>query len=351
MIGMEDQGGPIPPQDGEKRKRRRFIILGVLIALLVAVGSYGIYYLQTQKPITELPVVRAVTRNTPPHFLFNIYGVTWPIGVATSHDGQRIYVAEGSGERQLRIFDRQGREIIATSPPDSTPLTRLPIYVAVGPDDAVYVTDQLRLCVDVYDSGGNHLRSIQSPYEDKTWMPIGVAVAPSGDIYVSDITPGQQSVAVFGPAGEYKFSFGEEGKGLGQMNYPNDVAVDRQGRVFVGSNLGNRVDVFGLDGTYLTTIGAADRPGEGNEGEAAGGIGMPRGLYVDNEARLYAVDAINASIMVFDTSDKDLAGMFKFGSGGRGDGQFRFPHGVAADGSSRVYLADWYNNRVQVWSY
>lgn len=355
MIGMDDQGGQYIPEKEKKRKRRKFLILGILAVLLVGVGSYGLFYLQTHKPITDLPVVRAVTRNTPPHFLFNIFGVSWPVGIAVSGDGQRIYVAEASGEKQLRIFDRQGRETKATGPFDSTPLTRQPLYVALGTDGSVYVTDQIRAGVDVYDADGNYQRSIKSPYQGKPWAPVGVAAAPNGDIYVTDIVPGQQSVAVFDKSGNYKFTFGKEGTDPGQMNYPNDIAIDRQGQVYVGSNLGGRVDVFAPDGKYVTSIGAVQstkKTGDNGTPEvAAGGVGMPRGLFVDSEGRLYAVDSINANVLAFDASDKALPGMFNFGTEGIGDGQFRFPTGIGADASGRVYVADWYNNRVQVWAY
>ncbi|MCL5256493.1 MAG: SMP-30/gluconolactonase/LRE family protein [Chloroflexi bacterium] len=358
MIGMNDQSGQYAPGGQKKGKRLKFIILGVLVALLAGIGSYGLFYLQTQKPITDLPIVNAVTRNTPPHFLFNIYGVNWPVGVAVSHDGQKIYVAEGNGEKQLRIFDRQGRELKTSSPANSTPLTRKPIYAAVGPDGLVYVTDQMRASIDVYDADGNYLRSIKSPYEGKTWAPVGVAAAPNGDIYVSDILPGQQSISVFDKAGNYKFSFGKEGKQPGQMDYPNDIAIDRQGQVYVGSNLGARVDVFKADGTYVTSIGAVAATSVGSDQSlskdataSGGGVAMPRGLFVDSEGRLYVVDSLNSEIIAFDTSDKGLANMFKFGTVGSGDGQFSYPTGITADAGGRLYVADWYNNRVQVWAY
>ncbi len=355
MIGMDDQNGTYAPEQ-ESRRKRKFIIFGILLAVLVAVLSYGLYYMQTQKPITQLPIVSAVTRNTPPHFLFNIFGVNWPVGIAVSRDGQKIYVAEGNGEKQLRIFDRQGREIKTTSPADSNPLARQPIYATVGPDGSVYVADQVRSGVDVFDADGNYLRSIKSPYEGKPWAPVGVAAAPNGDIYVSDILSGQQSIAVFDSHGNFKFSFGKEGLGLGEMNYPNDIAIDRNGQVYVGSNLGARIDVFEADGTYITSVGVT-KPDQstGNSStptsQQATGVAMPRGLFVDDSGRLYAVDSLNSSIIAFDISDKAMAGMFKFGTQGIGDGQFRYPTGITVDASDRVYIADWYNNRVQVWAY
>lgn len=40
--------------------------------------------------------------------------------------------------------------------------------------------------------------------------------------------------------------------------------------------------------------------------------------------------------------------LFKWGSGGAGDGQFRFPYGIAMDSSNNVFVADTANHRIQV---
>jgi tripartite motif-containing protein 71 len=37
----------------------------------------------------------------------------------------------------------------------------------------------------------------------------------------------------------------------------------------------------------------------------------------------------------------------QWGTNGTGDGQFDFPYGVAVDASGNVYVADYYNNRIQ----
>jgi len=66
-----------------------------LVVLLNALIAFWLVW--TGQPATQLPVVKALTRNQPPHFLFSIYGVERPLGIALSPDGQRIYVAEVGG--------------------------------------------------------------------------------------------------------------------------------------------------------------------------------------------------------------------------------------------------------------
>ena len=40
--------------------------------------------------------------------------------------------------------------------------------------------------------------------------------------------------------------------------------------------------------------------------------------------------------------------LFEWGSFGSGESQFDGPEGIAVDGSGNVYVADWGNDRVQV---
>ncbi len=95
----------------------------------------------------------------------------------------------------------------------------------------------------------------------------------------------------------------------------------------------------------------SDRAGTGT---AAGQFNQPRGIAVDNQGRIYVVDAGNQRIQRF-TPD----GLFdmSFGSAGSGDGQFApfpgsvgGPNGIAFDGDGNMYVADTWNHRIQVFT-
>ena len=83
-----------PPLDPQEKKRRRLLAgLAALIVLLVIATVVIIRYLAGPQPLPDL-LPLPVDINYRPHYLFSIYGVDRPVGVAVSPDGERIYVTE-----------------------------------------------------------------------------------------------------------------------------------------------------------------------------------------------------------------------------------------------------------------
>jgi peptidylamidoglycolate lyase len=63
--------------------------------------------------------------------------------------------------------------------------------------------------------------------------PADVAFANNGDIYVAD-GYGNSRVVKFDRDGNYIKAWGKYGAGIGEFNLPHSVAVDKEGRVYVG---------------------------------------------------------------------------------------------------------------------
>jgi DNA-binding beta-propeller fold protein YncE len=68
----------------------------------------------------------------------------------------------------------------------------------------------------------------------------------------------------------------------------------------------------------------------------------------DRFGRIYVVDAVFDNVQVFDAEGQLL---MHFGQGGNGSGEFWLPNGIAISADNRIYVADSYNNRVQVFQY
>lgn len=312
------------------------VLLG-LVALLVAVGSW---YLVTRKPIQEF-VLPAISQEQLPHYAFSIYGVSQPVGVAVSPSGDRIYVAETGGQRLVHVFDGRGHELATFSPPRSTPGGRVPVYLALDPASGdVYVSDRLAAAIHVFDRDGRYRRTFEPRGLDGTWKPLGLAFDGEGNLYVSEVGGPNHRILEFHTDGTLVRSIGAPG----EFSYPNGLAVSPRGDLFVAD--GNNGRLLVIDGTNRQ-VGIIPR------GAANGELGLPRGTALDDAGRLYVADATSQAVQLYRVDEQTGRPSYlgTIGLPGRGDGQFAFPNGVAADTRARLYVADWGNNRVQVWSY
>ena len=90
----EETGTQSELKDNELNPRRwKSILLGLLIVILVSLCGFLFYYFNQPAPLPELLPV-PIDLSFPPHYLFSIYEVDRPVGVAVSPDGERLYVAE-----------------------------------------------------------------------------------------------------------------------------------------------------------------------------------------------------------------------------------------------------------------
>jgi sugar lactone lactonase YvrE len=80
-------------------------------------------------------------------------------------------------------------------------------------------------------------------------------------------------------------------------------------------------------------------------------LNFPIGILVDASNTLYVSDAMNFRIQKFplgNTTGQTVAGQSN-GVVGATAGYLNYPSDVAVDSNSNVYVADSYNNRVQLW--
>ena len=85
----------------------------------------------------------------------------------------------------------------------------------------------------------------------------------------------------FSSDGRYLMEWGTTGSGPGQFSTPHDLAIDSQGRVFVGDRGNSRVQIFEPDGTFL---------------EEWSHFGRPSGIYINRATdTLYVTDSTSNS--------------------------------------------------------
>jgi len=200
-------------------------------------------------------------------------------------------------------------------------------------------------------AGGNLQGNLPFQLSD----PEGVFVDNSGNIYVADAD--NNRIQMF-PAASTNASNGitvAGGRGLGaeayQLSYPDAVFVDGGGNLYVADYLNNRVQKF-PSGSDSTTNGVTVAGGNGM-GSNANQLNSPTGIFLDRSGNLYVADFYNNRIQMFPPgSDSATNGITVAGGNGFGSDpdQLANPTSVYVDTSGNIYIVDQLNNRVQKWS-
>ena len=351
---MTAEGLPVPPEtvDGEpvaegtpeeqKRRRRKKALLLFLLGLLAMLVTIVVWYLIFRQPIT--PPIPLIPESQVPAYSTSIYGAQRPTGVAVSPSGDRIYVAQSSGDLTGIVFDAAGNKVGAMAPPETTGSgsSHAPVYVAVDPlTEEVYVSDRITGTIYVYDRDGAYQRELTLTVPRPGWQPLGLAFDKAGILYVTDLSGPYQKVLVIDRTAAVVRTLGENEK----LSFPNGIGVDEAGNVLVTDSNNGRLLMFDSEGTVRAQVG---------RGTGQGNLGLPRGLSVDGGGRVFIADATGQGVFVFRPPTDDsprLEYLGFFGGEGVADGSFEYPNGVAVDARGRVYVADTFNDRVQIWSY
>ena len=330
--------GPVEAAPMTGRRKALLVLLTSVFAVFVVFTGW---YLLNRKPITQLPLP-VITVEQVPHYAFSVYGVSAPTGVAVSPDGSRIYVTQTEQDAKVLVFDRGGRLLATVTPPSATGSQHAPVYVALNPTSGdLYVTDRPTGSIYVFSSDGVYRRTFDPGPTLVGWQPLGLSFDQRGDLFVTDVSGPYHRVHEFDQDGKLVRTIGT----AGLLNFPNGVAVDGRGYIYVSDSNNGRLVVFDASGQQASVI---------RRGSAEGDLGIPRGTAVDGDGRVYVVDTMAQGVQVYQAYEAgERAPRFigRFGVEGTADGGFEYPNGVAVDARGRVYVTDWRNNRVQVWSW
>jgi len=211
----------------------------------------------------------------------------------------------------------------------------LPRAAAFDDRDQLYLAD-LTDRIQVFDRDGKFLRAWRTPSLNIDG-PNGLTIDRQGRMLVADTH--FYRVLIYDLQGNLLGQIGDgiQGKEPGRFVYATDVVTDSAGNVIVSEyGEADRIQVFSPQGKWLREWG-----GHGYE---PGEFLKIRGLAIDDQDRIYAADSCNHRIQVFDTSGKLL---HHWGGRGVAPGEMGYPYDLAIGPDHCLYVVEYGNNRVQ----
>ncbi|MBO0693252.1 MAG: hypothetical protein J2P58_10185 [Acidimicrobiaceae bacterium] len=271
--------------------------------------------------------------------------------VCTDSDGNVFLYCRG--DHPVMIYDRDGHFLDSWGEGKFSYRTH-GMFMAGG--DQMFLVDDGGNSVGRYALDGTHLQTIgpagvrsDTGYDGRDVLsithggppfnrPTNLAVAPSGDLYISD-GYGNCRIHRFSDGGDLLQSWGEPGNGPGQLHLPHSAWVHTDGRVFVCDRQNDRIQIFGPTGQYLDEWTDVQRPQDifmhdglvfvGELRWQQGEVSLRRGPIETAEPSRLSIFDMEGNVLLR-WSDPDPMK----------DGYFIAPHGVWVDDQGSLYMAE-----------
>jgi DNA-binding beta-propeller fold protein YncE len=168
--------------------------------------------------------------------------------------------------------------------------------------------------------------------------PTGVAIAPNGDIFVSDgHLPNAHNngrILKFSKDGKFIKAWGKRGPAPGDFDEPHDIFIGgSQNRLYVADRRNQRVQVFDLDGNVLAVWKQFGEPSSvfvGKDDTIYVGSGVPEAGTKNQTRGIIVGDARDGSLKAFIPDPADPSSLTRGTTSS----------GIAADAEGSIYSAD-----------
>jgi hypothetical protein len=275
-------------------------------------------------------------------------------GVATD-DRDRVYVFN-RGEHPLIVYERDGAFVQSWGEgvfkrPHGITIHQGIVYLA---DDSDHTVRKFTLDGELLQTLGTLNQPSDTGYKAPSLTtitrgggpfnrPTRLSVGPNGDLYVSD-GYGNARIHRFSAKGELLQSWGGPGTGPGQFNLPHSVWAHSDGRVFVCDRENERVQIFGPEGEYLSEWTNMNRPGDlaidadgrvyiGEMNWWQGHYALTGFQWTENRMARMTVRDLQGNVLSHfgdELKDQDPCAAAKFTS----------PHGICVDSEGDIYVGE-----------
>ncbi len=209
----------------------------------------------------------------------------------------------------------------------------LPFKAAVAPNGDILVSDTGNSRIVRFDSDRRYIEDITGTADGAIVLsePLGITISSGGDIYIAD--RGLSKIIVLNKDLELKFFVVE--------SIPITPVLDEAaGRLYVSAY--DRINVFDLEGELITRWGT--------RGREDGQFDFPNGLVVDRATDVvYVSDSNNKRLQAFNTEGEHLWSVGKpVTEINEIPIEFDLPAGLAQDERGFLYLVDTFDNSVKI---
>ena len=282
-----------------------------------------------------------------------------PVGLPVAYVGSIVEDEEGSRlsfpsfvyiervRNEIYVIDGKARIIIYSS--DFFPLFTLskrngievPLSLTVDSEGNMFIAqgatkDNPKPRISVFNACLKWERDIylKGFDGDASFAPSRLAMDKRGNLYV--VGSSLPSVLIFDRNGQLLDTISIE---KGERNVrATDVTFDNAGRLYIVSEEEGHIYVYDENRKFLFKFG--------EKGGSTGKLSRPLAVGIDNRnGRMYVVDYMRHTISAYDKEGKYL---FEFGGLGWGEGWFQYPRDIAVDSTGRIFVADTFNNRIEV---
>src|SRR5688572_8017731 len=221
-------------------------------------------------------------------------GVTaWSAATGVDIDPRNgnIYVFHRNESMPIMAFDKNGKFLRAWG----QGMFKTTHFLRTDRDGNVWVTDRGDHQVFKFSPEGKLLMTLgrkgvvgDNESRDAFNGVADLVIARNGDIFIADGESTNTRVIRYSKDGRFMKWWGGLGTEPGKFDEPHSIAIDSDGRLYVGDRRNKRVQVFDQDGRFLK---------QWNH------LGTPWGVFVKGD-RLYVVDGTEANCLLI-VSTKD----------------------------------------------
>lgn len=252
----------------------------------------------------------------------------------------RVYVSD-TASRDVFIIDKKKGVFDQLSSKSGISFVK-PMGLATDDAGNLYVVDNKQSKIFIFSSSNKLLKEIDG--KEYFVRPSGIDVTPDGStafvVNVGGVDNQNHGVSVIDlKSGTLIRTIGTRGSGDGEFNLPKDVAIGKDGLLYIVDSGNFRVSVLSQEGAYIRSFGEV--------GVQHGAFSRPKGIAVDPEGHIYVIDAGFGNFQIFNTEGQLLLFVGTRSTRG-GPSEFMLPAGIEIDEDGRVYVIDQYLRKLDV---